>query len=86
MDNFESFGGGSSWGEGVVANAKGLWLIRNDTLRTYIEPRWIVCFAALADEGMFIQTIKYYCKERGCRHHGLPEYKPTALCFYMLVG
>ncbi|KAH3738149.1 hypothetical protein DPMN_044777 [Dreissena polymorpha] len=39
---------------------------------------------ALADDGLFIQTVKYYCKGRGCRHHGLPEYKPTALCFYML--
>ena len=30
-----------------------------------------------------LKSMKYYCKGRGCRHQGLPEFKPTALCFYI---
>ncbi|XP_053398256.1 uncharacterized protein LOC123553503 [Mercenaria mercenaria] len=31
----------------------------------------------------FMKNVKYYCKGRGCRHRGEPEFKPTAVCFYI---
>ena len=30
-----------------------------------------------------MKNMKYYCKGRGCRHRGLPEFKPTAISFYI---
>ena len=41
-------------------------------------------FASDKDDNLAeLKSMQYYCKGRGCRHQGLPEYKPTALCFYM---
>ena len=29
------------------------------------------------------KDVKQFCKGRGCRHHGIPELQPTAVCFYI---